>query len=112
MTICMERDVKTAKEENTMSALLHAVRSFDRNCRHIRPSEESDMPPSGRPIALLRDFHAPESEAKSNPFGGLLRAKALLETRTLWQVRATALITLFRPPPASLILLAVYYFEN
>jgi hypothetical protein len=60
MTIPMEGDVKTAKEVNAMSALLRAVRWFDQNCRHIRPSEESDRP-SGRPIEFLRDFHAPES---------------------------------------------------
>ena len=76
-----------------MSTLLRAVRSFDQNCRHIRPSEESDRP-SGRLIAFLRDFHAPESEAKSNPFGGQLRAGALLKKRAPWQVRGTALITL------------------
>ena len=105
MTISMKGDVKTAKEGNAMSTLLRAVRSFDQNCRHIRPSEESDMP-SGRPIAFLRDFHAPESEAKSNPFGGQLRAGVLLKKRTPWQVRATALITLLGPPASSLILLA------
>ena len=88
-----------------MSTLLRAVRSFDQNCRHIRPSEESDGP-SGRLIAFLRDFRAPESEAKSNPFGGQLRAGALLKKRTPWQVRGTALITLLGPPAASLILLA------
>ena len=83
-----------------MSTLLRAVRSFDQNCRHIRPSEELDRP-SGRPIEFLRDFHAPESEAKSIPFGGQLRAGALLKKRTPWQVRATALITLLGPPAAS-----------
>src|SRR6266481_4825773 len=106
MTIAMEGDVKTPKEGNAMSTLLRAVRSFDQNCRYIRPSEESDMP-SGRPISLLRDFHAPESEAKSNPFGRQLRAGTLLKKLAPWQVRATALITLLGPPAASLILLAV-----
>jgi hypothetical protein len=110
MTISMEGDVKTAKEGNAMSALLRAVKSFDQNCRHLRPSEESDMP-SQRPIALLRDFDAAESETKSNPIGGQLRAGALLKKRTPWQVRATALITLLGPPAASLILLTVYNFE-
>jgi len=43
-----------------MSKLLRAVRSFDQNCRHTWPSEESDRP-SGRPIEFLRDFHASES---------------------------------------------------
>ena len=93
-----------------MSTLLRAVRSFDQNYRHIRPSEESDMP-SERPIARLRDLGAPESEAKSNPFGGPLRAGALLKKLTPWQVRATVLITLLGPPAAHLILLAAYYFE-
>jgi hypothetical protein len=60
MTIPMKGDVKTAKEVNAMSALLRAVRWFDQNCWHIRPSEESDMP-SERPIALLRDFHSMSS---------------------------------------------------
>jgi hypothetical protein len=110
MTISMEGNMKTAKEGNAMSALLRAVRSLDQNFRHIWQSEESEMP-SQRPIALLRDFHAPESEAKSNPFGGQLRAGALLKKRTPWQVRATALTTLLGPPAASLFLLAVYYFE-
>jgi hypothetical protein len=87
-----------------MSALLRAVRSFDQNWRHIRPSEESDMP-SVRPIALLRDLGAPESEAKSNPFGGQQRAGALLKKLIPWQVRATALITLLGPPAASFILI-------
>ena len=93
-----------------MSAVLRAVKSFDQNCRHIRPSEESDMP-SQRPIALLRNFDAPESEAKSNLIGGHLHAGVLLKKRTPWQVRATALITLLGPPAPSLILLAVYNFE-
>jgi len=110
MTISMEGDVKTPKEGNAMSALLRAVRLFDQNCRHIRRSEEGDRP-SERPIALLRDLGAPESEAKSNPLGERLRAGALLKKGTPWQVRATALITLLGPPAASLILLAVYYFE-
>jgi hypothetical protein len=73
--------MKTAKEENAMSAL------------------------------FLRDLGAPENEANSNSFGGPLRARALLKKLTPWQVRATALITLLGPPAASLILLAVYYFE-
>jgi hypothetical protein len=110
MTISMEGNVKTAKEGNAMSALLRAVRLFDQNCRHRRPSEESDMP-SERPIARLRDLGAPESEAKSSPFGEQLRAGALLKKLNPWQVRATALITLLGPPAASLIFIAVYYFE-
>src|ERR1700724_2538964 len=108
--ISMEGDVKTAKEGNAMRTLLRAVRSFDQNCRYVRPSEESDMP-SGRPTSLLRDLGAAETEAKSNPFGGQLRSGALLKKLTPWQVRATALITLLGPPAASLIFIAVYYFE-
>jgi hypothetical protein len=60
-----------------MSPLLRAVRSCDRSGRHIRPSEEGGMF-SERPIAPLRDFDAPECEAKSGPFGGQLRAKQLM----------------------------------
>jgi hypothetical protein len=77
----MEGGMKTAKEGNAMSAL------------------------------FLRDLSAPESEAKSNLFGGRLRAGALLKKLTPWQVRATVLITLLGPPAANLILLAAYYFE-
>jgi hypothetical protein len=80
--------VKTAKEENAMSALLRAVRSFDRSGRAIRPSEEGDV------LAERR-----------------LRAGAPLKKSSPRRVHATALITLLGPPAASLILLAVYYFE-
>jgi hypothetical protein len=60
-----------------MSARLGAVRSFDQSARPIRSSEATDMP-SERPVALLRDFHALEGEAQSHPYGGRLRAGALL----------------------------------
>jgi hypothetical protein len=93
-----------------MSGLLRAVRSLDQSGRYRRPSEEGDMP-SERPVARLRDFDAPESEAKSSPFGDQPRAGALLKKLNPWQVRATAPIPLLGPPAASLILLAVYYFE-
>jgi hypothetical protein len=110
MTIPMQGDVKMAKEGKAMSALLHADRPIDRSGRHIRPSAESDMP-SEKPVTLCRDLDAPKGEAESNPFGGQLRAGALLRKRDPWQVRAIALNTLLGPPAASLILLAAYYFD-
>jgi hypothetical protein len=105
-----ERECENGEGGEAMSARLGAVRSFDQSARPIRSSEATDMP-SERPVALLRDFHALEGEAQSHPYGGRLRGGALPKENTPWQLRATALITLLAPPAASLILLAVYYFE-
>ena len=63
-----------------------------------------------RSSPLPRGLDAPKVEAKSNRCGGHLRAGALLE-KLPWQVPAITRVTLIGPPIASLILLAVDYFE-
>lgn len=92
-----------------MSTPLRSSGSLVPDSRQSGPSEDGS-PRSVRPIPLPRDLDPPKSEAKSNRCGGHLRVHALLE-KLPWQVPATTRITLIGPPTASLILLAVDYFE-
>ena len=105
----LARYVRTLENENIGGAPLRPDGSLTPDSRPLQALESRSLHPS-RPIPLPRDLDAPESEAKSNPREEQLGAAALPK-KFPWQVRATTLITIFGPPTASLILLAVDYFE-
>ena len=106
----MARDAKTTKEEeNPVSTRLRSGGSLAADSRRSRLSEDGS-PRSVPPIPLARELDTPESKANSNPRGRHLGRDSWLKARP-WQLRTTILITLLGPPAASLILLAVDYFE-
>ena len=103
------RDIIESVREKKSAGALRSVASSAPDLRRLRSSKEGS-PLSALPMPPPRGSAAPQNEATSNPDVGHLRANGLL-AKLRWQVRAAILTTLLGPPTASLILLAVFYFE-